>query len=166
METDNLTKSAWKLSKGRYAYIMPRGKRGIAGTLKEARRKARGGRRRTTSRKSRRRRRKTTRRKRKRRTKTVPLAPVIGLAAGMVSPTARNPSGLIEYLRTGNWQAALNVAATNLTGFVPQTGEWRLQDAHALQGVIVGGLIHKAASWLGINRYFGHMPAPLNKVRV
>lgn len=105
-------------------------------------------------------------RKRKRATKTVPLAPLIGMIGGACAPTSSNPSGLIKYLQTGNWEAALNVTCTNFTGIVPHTGKWKPQDMHAVQGLILGLIVHKVAGWLGAGRVFAKMPSPLNRLRI
>lgn len=112
------------------------------------------------------RRRSYTRKRRKRRTRTIPLAPLLGVAAGAVQRTRHNPSWIGAYIRTGNWEAAFNQLTTNFTGYTPQKGTWDWKDAHALQGLIIGLLAHKAVGWLGGHRIFANLPSPLNKVRI
>lgn len=107
-----------------------------------------------------------TRKRKRRRTRTIPILPIAGLGAGLIAPTSANPSGLINYLQTKNWKAAINVTATNLTGYIPQKGQWNLMEAHALHGLILGLVAHKIVSALGGNRVFSNLPSPLNKLRL
>lgn len=116
--------------------------------------------------KKRRRRRTTSTRYRKRRKRTLAIAPLAGLAAGIAAPSAYGYS-VLDGILEGNF----NVAALRL--FRQYTGvdadgkfEWDIKSAYGLWELVAGVMAHKAANWLGVNRTFNNLPAPLDRLRI
>jgi hypothetical protein len=67
---------------------------------------------------------------------TIPIAPIAGLAAGMIEP--------ITYLTQGNFEMAANKVAYNYTGYNMQSGGWEFGGLmHGAFPLIIGVLIHK-----------------------
>ena len=104
--------------------------------------------------------------KKKRRTKTIPLAIVLGGAAGIVGRPPGAHASPLEATMQGDYNGAMNLLIENFTGFYPPEGRWDIQRAVGLKGLVIGAVVHKVMGWLGINRSFANLPAPLNKIRI
>ena len=101
-----------------------------------------------------------TRRKRRRRaSRTIPILPIAGLAAGVAEPVKRMVSGDIEGGLVELVQRTTGVSTVDGT-FHP---EW-LKSFWV--PVIVSIIGHKVANMTGLNRIFSRLPSPLNKLRL
>lgn len=114
-----------------------------------------------------------------RRPKTIPLAPIGGLAAGVLfgSPYGgwKSPVG---YAESGDMKHAATAALGNITGIVihddqaPTLNIWGLVNpfdfgtAPGLKGLIWGIVGHKIANYLGQGKVFSGLPGPLKKLRI
>lgn len=139
-----VTKEAWKIYKAQQkgkVYKKPKAK-----TTK---------RKKTMSRKKRRR----------KRTKTIPLAPVIGFVAPLLA-AKYGGTGIIDHIKAGDWANAGKDACVLTTGYDPVAGNFDISRASATQGLLIGLLVHKVVGWLGGNRIFSNLPPPLNKIRI
>lgn len=127
-------------------------------------RKAKGGSRTPRTRRTRRTgvrrlgRRRYTRRRRRRNPRTIAIAPVLGLVGGLQDP--------IQRAVAGDYMGALHEARNIITGF-DEFGGWNPQWMTKFWGPVIGGvLMHKVANFIGVNRQFAKLPAPLNKLRL
>ena len=102
----------------------------------------------------------------KRRTKTIPMAIVLGGLSGIVSRPPGAHASPLSAAMDGDYEGALNLAMENYTGYYPPENRWDLKRAVGLQGLLIGAVVHKVCGWLGINRSFANLPAPLNKIRI
>ena len=142
-------KRAWELYKGSKVY------KAVKGNPRSKKSKTKkGGSRKVAKKKSRR-----------IRSFTIPLAPVIGISAGLFTPAKGHSSGPINQLMAGNWEDAFRQLAKNYTGVDISTGKW---DFEALQRgllpLIIGIATHKLASYLGVNRALGRARVPLIRI--
>jgi len=100
------------------------------------------------------------RRRARRRTKTIPLAPVIGFASSFFITSEGRSNSPFENAKAGNWNAAINGLAQNIMGYDPGLQRWGIPKG--LVAMIVGVLIHKfVGGYLGINRVLGRARIPL-----
>jgi len=114
-----------------------------------------------TSKKTTRRRFGLARRKRKRgaRKFTIPLAPVLGLAAGMAAPAQK--------ILAGDLNTGIAWLSMNYTGFDPRTGNWSLEAMKAgLLPLAIGLLVHKfvGGAPLNANRMLAQANVPLVRI--
>lgn len=118
--------------------------------------------RKTTKRKKTRRKTNLVRRKRRRRSSamTIPLAPVLGLAAGLAGPIG-------TIMTTGDWESALNQASMNYTGYNPADGTFMLDRLKTgVLPVVIGLLVHKfvGGSPLNLNRILAQAKVPFLRI--
>lgn len=103
--------------------------------------------------------------RRGRREMTIPLAPVLGLAAGLAS--SRTGPSPIKYLMDGNYEYAIAAAAQNYLGYDPIKGKFDVNYLQAgLIPLILGGVIHKyvGGSPLNVNRVLAAAGVPLIRI--
>ena len=106
-------------------------------------------------------RRRYTRRRRGRRKKTIPLLPILGVAAGT------NAFGAWGDIMAGNIHGFVEKNIAGFTGFSINTGDFDpMRLMHGLMPAIAGALAHKVLNMLGVNRSFANLPSPLNKLRL
>jgi len=100
-------------------------------------------------------------RKKKRRSPgfTIPLAPVIGIGAGLVTNDFHGTSPLNEAL-SGDWHGCFRALAANYLGYNLDNGTWDITKAYGLPPLILGVLIHKFVGGrpLNLNRYLRRIP--------
>lgn len=112
------------------------------------------------------RKRKVTRRKksyRRKRKKTIPILPIVGLAAGLAEPVIN----MVKDPSPENIKGSLNHIALIYTGF--NAIEGKFQPDMLLKGLaplVAGCVAHKIATAIGINRHFANLPSPLDKLRL
>ena len=88
---------------------------------------------------------------------TIPIAPMVGLAAGMIGP--------IEQAIDGRYYDAFRDVCINYTGYNPQAKGWAWGNLKVgLYPLIAGLLVHRGASMLGINRILAASKVPLLRV--
>lgn len=88
---------------------------------------------------------------RRRAKKKIPLAVVGGLLAGVADP--------IQDVINGDVKMAMRRLAFRYTGYDFEAKKWSADGLKmGLLPLAVGIGISKAASWLGLNRYFGKLP--------
>jgi len=104
--------------------------------------------------------------RRRRRTRKIPLAPVIGLGAGILGRVPGAPKSNLDYIKDGDWYGFVHHLVIGFTGYHMDTGTFDFTKATGLYATLGGLLIHKIASWLGVNRIFGRLPSPLNKLAI
>jgi len=139
-------KRAWELYKGSKVY------RALKGENPRKKSKSRKGGRRIMPKKSRR-----------RRSFTIPLAAVSGAAAGIfIAPPGGTPP--FKAAMQGNFNLALNDLIRNYTGLNVGHGTWNIMDAKGLHAAIIGYLVHKIASILGVNRALGRARVPILRI--
>lgn len=102
----------------------------------------------------------TSKKSRRKQTFTLPIAPILGLAAGLIDP-------VVIATRDKNPQAAFNIACKRYTGYDPNNGTWNYQDMS--KGVVplaVGLLVHKfvGGSPLNLNRTLAKAGVPLLRI--
>lgn len=99
------------------------------------------------------------RRKKKRQTKTIPILPLAGIAAGVAEPVKRMVSGDIE--------GGLIELVQRTTGVSIVDGSFHSEWLQSFwMPVIISELGHRVANMLGINRRLANLPSPLNKLRL
>lgn len=103
--------------------------------------------------------------RRKRKTRTIPLAPIIGFFGPLLG-AKYGGKGIIDHIKEGDFTNAAKDACVLTTGFDPVWGTFNIQRAEALKGLLIGILVHKVAGYLGANRVFSNLPSPLNKLRI
>ena len=105
------------------------------------------------------------RKSRKRRSLTIPLAPVIGVSAGLFAPAKGHTEGPVAMIMKGNFEDAFWQLTKNYTGLDYKTGNWDLENLkRGLLPLIIGIATHKVASYLGINRALGRARVPLIRI--
>lgn len=114
-----------------------------------------------TKTKTKRRRKYMPRRKRKIRKKrfTIPLAPVLGLAAGLAEP--------IQKAMGGDVQGAINVATHHYTGYSVERGQFEIDGLkHGIVPLIIGLLVHKfvGGAPLNANRMLARAGVPVVRI--
>ncbi|MBA7528946.1 hypothetical protein ES705_21138 [subsurface metagenome] len=161
-----MTKKYWKVRKGVYSGITPQGKKFMGKMSAEAARKKAGssrsrsaGSKTSTSRKSTRRRGKLTKKRRRGSRKfTIPIAPVIGLAAGLAGPIKDLMDGEVEFAVNKLKYSYLGLDTENkfkpdalMSGLVP---------------LVVGGLVHKFVGGppLNLNRMLTAANVPVIRI--
>ena len=90
---------------------------------------------------------------------TIPLAPVLGLVAGLSDP--------INYAMAGDYTNAINVACMNYTGYHPGNKTFDLQRAQVgLAPLIIGALVHKfvGGAPLNLNRMLAAANVPVLRI--
>jgi len=106
-----------------------------------------------------RRRRYTRKKSRKRAKRTIPVAPILGLVAGLVGP--------VKAVISGNWEAGMEQAVENYTGYNIPSMSWSFNGLkRGLVPLLAGMIAHKAANALGVNRAFTNLPSPLDRLRI
>lgn len=108
-----------------------------------------------------RRKRMARRKKRRRRSgMTIPIAPIAGLAAGLIEP--------IQYVVDhGNWRGAVEVLCRNYTGYRPGTQTWEPHYmTRGLVPLVIGLLVHKfvGGSPLNANRMLARAGVPFIRI--
>lgn len=94
---------------------------------------------------------------RKARSFTLPLAPIVGLGAGLSVP--------IQDLMAGNYKGAIEGATRNYTGYDPVSGQWNASYLwNGAVPLLIGILVHKIASKLGVNRVLGQAGVPIIRI--
>lgn len=109
------------------------------------------------------------RRKRRRRSpRTIPILPIGGALVGATVPSEWSGGNtVISRLMEGNFVDAAKIAQAHYLGIDPYDGKFKIElAAHGWVPIIVGGIMHKAANMLGINRHMSRLPSPLNKLRL
>lgn len=107
------------------------------------------------------------RRRKKRRSRkfTLPLAPVLGLTAGLSEPA--------QWIATGNYKDAMDLATANYTGFEPYNTKlgWKgkFNPARLSMGLlplVAGLLVHKfvGGAPLNLNRTLGRANVPFLRI--
>jgi hypothetical protein len=88
--------------------------------------------------------------KRRSRSMTVPLAPILGLAAGL------GDEYVLGRALKGNYTGAIETAVHRYTGYNMVNGQWEPQAmTRGLLPLVIGGLVHK---------YVGGKPLNLNRM--
>jgi len=98
-------------------------------------------------------------RRRGKRAFTIPLAPVAGLAAGLVWPA--------KLAMDGKYEEALNHISMNYTGYDSWSGTWNPN--HLMKGLtplIIGGLVHKfvGGAPLNMNKMLANANVPVIRI--
>ena len=101
------------------------------------------------------------RRKRGRRghSMTIPLAPVLGLAAGLADPA--------RIAMEGDFPRAIAVATQHYTGYDPVGGTWSAEALKkGLLPLVIGMLVHKFVGGppLNLNRMLGQAKVPFIRI--
>jgi len=100
------------------------------------------------------------RRRARRRSKTIPIAPILGFATGFFVPSEGRSNSPFDNARQGNWNAAVAGLMQNFTGYDPLQRSWGVP--RGLIALVVGMLIHKfVGGFLGVNRVLGRARIPL-----
>jgi hypothetical protein len=102
---------------------------------------------------------------RRRAPKKFSIAIIGGIAAGVAGKNYYGKSA-IESIEQHDFASLPHILVGNYTGFDTNTGAWEPQRATGLQGIIIGALVHKGMSMLGVNRAMAKMPSPLNKISI
>lgn len=134
------------LKSGKYKFVKNKGTR-----------RSRSSRRKSNP--SRRKRRVARRRKRRRRSRTIPLGPVLGLAAGMVGPA--------QALMEGNIESAAELACRQYTGYSFQHQHFDANELKkGLVPLVAGLLVHKfVGGWpLNLNRTLAAAGVPYIRI--
>lgn len=114
--------------------------------------------------------RRLTRRKRKRRSRqmTVPLAPVIGVAAGLASGSPwSGGNSVISRLMEGNIDDAAKIAAYHYLGIDTYNGTFHIEGLKTgVLPLVLGALVHKfvGGSPLNINRMLARAKIPFIRI--
>ncbi len=88
---------------------------------------------------------------------TIPLTIVAGFAPVI--------SGSVSRLRTGGIGAVSDFLLAGMTGFDRATNSWSLGNMSlGLGPILLGGVAHKVAGMLGVNRALGRAKIPLLRV--
>ena len=111
--------------------------------------------------------------------KTIPLAPLGGFAAGLVFAAPQGYDSPFARLQAGDMGGFGRMLLANLTGIrisaagridpVPMMNVLNPFDfsmGAAWKMALMGGIIHKIANWVGVNRQFQRLPGFLSKLRI
>lgn len=155
-----MAKKYWKFG-DKWAGVTSKGKRFVTDTRKQAMSKAgvksrsnksKGGGRKTGKKKG---------NKNRKRKFTIPIAPTIGLFAGLASPSGIS---VIDHAQRGEWDAIPRRLSRNYLGYAVEDGTWALGELkQGLLPLILGVLIHKfvGGSPLNLNRALGRAGVPI-----
>jgi len=95
----------------------------------------------------------------------IPVAPVVGLAAGIVTSQNGEPSPWENILKgdEGSLRWAFNQLCERYTGYYPPEGNWKPWRMNAgITPLVVGMLVHKfIGGTLGVNRMLGRAKVPV-----
>jgi len=97
----------------------------------------------------------------------IPLAPIAGLAAGLVTPPKPGRDSVITNIMQGDWQNTFNALAMVYTGVDPATGKFDFASLkRGLVPLVAGLLIHKfiGGSPLNLNRMLARYKVPLIRI--
>lgn len=95
---------------------------------------------------------------------TIPIAVVAGATAGVfIPPPGRQWSPLTAAMK-GDFNRAMSSLLMNYTGYNTDNNQWNIMNARGLLLAIVGGVSHKVASVLGINRALGQARVPFLRI--
>lgn len=110
--------------------------------------------------------RRRTRRSRSRRKMTIPIAAVGGSLAGLFMPSATAGGGrsVVQNIMDQHWNWAIESLNENYTGYNIYRGSWNLMNARGLHAALLGVVIHKVASFLGVNRALGRAKIPFLRI--
>lgn len=98
-----------------------------------------------------------TKKRRRKNSTTLPLAVVAGLVAGLYTPAT--------YLMSGDIKNTMRFTSRNYTGYDPMEGRFYAGDIKkGLVPLMVGGVIHKVAGKIGINRVIGKAGVPFIRI--
>jgi len=95
---------------------------------------------------------------------TIPIAPIVGLAAGFVGPVGDSP---YEYLMKSDYHSALVRLAKNYTGYDANTGKWEpYLMMSGLVPLVIGCIIHKfvGGAPLNVNRMLAAANVPVIRI--
>lgn len=90
---------------------------------------------------------------------TIPLAPILGLAGGMIKP--------INMIRTGHVEEGIDTLMAHYTGYSGRAGRfdvnWLMQ---GLMPLVIGGLVHKfvGGAPLNLNRMLAQAGVPFIRI--
>lgn len=113
-----------------------------------------------------------------RRPKTIAIAPLAGLAAGLLLTGPEDWGSPIEYMKSGDFEGTGRVMLNNITGIQAYQGGGYNVDlnkilnpldfsrAGAIKGMFFGLLAHKVANLLGQGKVFSGLPGQLKRLRV
>ena len=107
--------------------------------------------------------------RRYRKKRTIPIAPLMGLATGFIAkPHPGAHDSPLGCFMKGDWQGGANLLVENFTGYYPPAGQFNfgIMRPAGLWALGIGIVVHKVCGWLGINRVFSRMPSPLNKISI
>lgn len=98
------------------------------------------------------------RKKKYRRRMTIPIAPIIGLVAGVADA--------VPAIQQGNMYGALNALSKNYVGYDIVGKKWDYESLKkGLVPLVAGLAIHKiVGSWLGLNRILGRSKVPIVRI--
>ena len=104
--------------------------------------------------------------RRYRRSMTVPLAPILGFAAGLTMPAEAQAQSPANLLMAGRFTDALNGMLSNYTGYNVYRQKWDITYAKGLLPLIMGMLVHKfvGGSPLNLNRMLARHKIPLLRI--
>lgn len=98
-----------------------------------------------------------TKKRRRKASTTVSMALAAGIVAGVYSPGS--------YLLQGDARNAMRFLSRNYTGYDPMEGRFYVNDIKkGLVPLAVGGIVHKIAGKVGINRALGRAGLPFIRV--
>lgn len=104
------------------------------------------------------------RKKRAARKFTLPIAPIVGLLAGLAGPQGDSP---IQYALDGDYESAIARLSKSYTGYDPNTGKWEPHLMTAgLVPLLIGGLVHKfvGGAPLNMNRMLASANVPVIRI--
>ena len=88
---------------------------------------------------------------------TIPIAVTAGILAGMKRP--------ISFALKGRWEDAVNVTSRYYTGWDPDKRQWEYTDMKVgVVPLVVGVLVHKLASKLGVNKMIARAGIPIIRI--
>ena len=99
------------------------------------------------------------RRRRSRSSFTLPIAPIAGLAAGMIEPIGKGIAG--------DWEGAIAGVTFNYTGYNVDDGTWDpMRLSRGLVPLVIGALVHKFVGGppLNINQMLGKAKVPFLRI--
>lgn len=82
----------------------------------------------------------------------IPLATVLGLAAGFVGPMGDSP---VEYIQKGDYRSAIVRLGKSYTGYDANTGKWE-------PGLMAGGVLPLVIGCL-VSKFVGGWPLNVNR---
>lgn len=99
----------------------------------------------------------TKKRQRGKRKFTIPVAPVVGLIAGLAEPLHR--------ARYGDWDGAIDELSLAYLGYSTRLNKWSINSmARGAAPLLMGLLVHKTASLLGVNRMLAQAGVPIIRI--